>query len=174
VILFLLFTYVNYVHENWSWHAYRFALGFLWKNRCDSLLGRDRSRSLGTEGMEALPRWDSLTSCPRWLLNTTCGRPRAGELEDRPECVRPRRPWLCWSGAPVRTLRGSGFEPLMSRAVAGWQLGAPVSFASAGLLGSRLGRPLSCWSVVLWNQGHLWRPLSPSRSRVHWSVIAPF
>jgi hypothetical protein len=35
VILFLLFTYVNYMHENWSWHAYRFALGFLWKKRCD-------------------------------------------------------------------------------------------------------------------------------------------
>jgi hypothetical protein len=36
VILILLFTYVNYMHETWSWHAYRFALGFLWKNRCDS------------------------------------------------------------------------------------------------------------------------------------------
>jgi hypothetical protein len=31
VILFLLFTYVSYMHETWSWHAYRFALGFLWK-----------------------------------------------------------------------------------------------------------------------------------------------
>jgi hypothetical protein len=37
------------------------------------LLGRARSRSLGTEGAEALPRWDPSTSCPRWLLNTTCG-----------------------------------------------------------------------------------------------------
>jgi zona occludens toxin (predicted ATPase) len=35
VILFLLFTYVRYMHETWSWHAYRFAIGFRWKNRCD-------------------------------------------------------------------------------------------------------------------------------------------
>jgi hypothetical protein len=39
------------------------------------VLGRARSRSLGTEGAEALPRWDPLTSCPRWLLNMTCGAP---------------------------------------------------------------------------------------------------
>jgi hypothetical protein len=39
------------------------------------LLCRARSRSLGTEGAEALPRWDPSTSCPRWLLNTTCGAP---------------------------------------------------------------------------------------------------
>jgi hypothetical protein len=39
------------------------------------LLGRARSRSLGTEGTKALPRWDPSTSCPRWLLNTTCGVP---------------------------------------------------------------------------------------------------
>jgi hypothetical protein len=39
------------------------------------LLGRARSRSLGTEGAEALPRWDPSTSCPRWLLNTMCGAP---------------------------------------------------------------------------------------------------
>jgi hypothetical protein len=38
-------------------------------------LGRARSRSLRTEGAEALPRWDPSTSCPRWLLNTTCGAP---------------------------------------------------------------------------------------------------
>jgi hypothetical protein len=56
------------------------------------LLGRARSRSLGTKGAEALPRWDPSTSCPRWLLNTTCGRPRDGELEDRLECACPRRP----------------------------------------------------------------------------------
>jgi hypothetical protein len=37
------------------------------------LLGRTRSRSLGTEGAEALPRWDPSTSCPRWILNTTRG-----------------------------------------------------------------------------------------------------
>jgi hypothetical protein len=34
VIFFMLFT-LNYMNENWSWHAYRFALGFPWKNRCD-------------------------------------------------------------------------------------------------------------------------------------------
>jgi hypothetical protein len=39
------------------------------------VLGRARSRSLGTEGAEALPRWDPSTSCPRWLLNTTCRAP---------------------------------------------------------------------------------------------------
>jgi hypothetical protein len=39
------------------------------------VLGRARSRSLGTEGAEAFPRWDPSTSCPRWLLNTTCGAP---------------------------------------------------------------------------------------------------
>jgi hypothetical protein len=56
------------------------------------VLGRARSRSLGTEGAEALPRWDPSTSRPRWLLNTTCWRPRAGGLEDRLECARPGRP----------------------------------------------------------------------------------
>jgi hypothetical protein len=38
----------------------------------------------------------------------------------------------------------SGFEPLISRAFAGWQLGAPVFFTSAGLMGARSNRPLSC------------------------------
>jgi hypothetical protein len=37
------------------------------------MLGRARSRSLGTEGTKALPRWDPSNSCPRRLLNTTCG-----------------------------------------------------------------------------------------------------
>jgi hypothetical protein len=39
------------------------------------VLGRARSRSLGTEGAEALPRWDPSTSCPHWLLNMTSGAP---------------------------------------------------------------------------------------------------
>jgi hypothetical protein len=39
------------------------------------LLGRARSRSIRTEGAEDLPRWDPSTSCPHWLLNTTCGAP---------------------------------------------------------------------------------------------------
>jgi hypothetical protein len=38
-------------------------------------LGRARSRSLGTEGAEALPQWDPSTSYPRCLLNMTCGAP---------------------------------------------------------------------------------------------------
>jgi hypothetical protein len=41
----------------------------------EGLLGRARSRSLGTECAEALPRWDPSTSCPHWLLNMTCGAP---------------------------------------------------------------------------------------------------
>jgi hypothetical protein len=45
------------------------------ESACAGLLGGARSRSLGTEGAEALPRWDPPTSCPRWLLNTTCGAP---------------------------------------------------------------------------------------------------
>jgi hypothetical protein len=39
------------------------------------LLGGARSRSLGTEGAEALPRWDPPTSFPPRLLNMTCGAP---------------------------------------------------------------------------------------------------
>jgi hypothetical protein len=39
------------------------------------VLGRARSRSLGTEGAEAIPRWDPSTSYPRGLLNMTCGAP---------------------------------------------------------------------------------------------------
>jgi hypothetical protein len=39
------------------------------------VLGRARSRSPGTEGAEALPRWDPSTSYPRWFLNMTCGAP---------------------------------------------------------------------------------------------------
>jgi hypothetical protein len=45
------------------------------ENTYAGLLGRARSRSLGTEGVEALPRWNPSTSCPRWLLNTTRGAP---------------------------------------------------------------------------------------------------
>jgi hypothetical protein len=37
------------------------------------VIGRARSRSLVTEGVEALPWWDPSTSCPHCLLNTTCG-----------------------------------------------------------------------------------------------------
>jgi hypothetical protein len=37
VILFLYSLICHYMHETWSWHEYSYALGFLWKNRCDSL-----------------------------------------------------------------------------------------------------------------------------------------
>jgi hypothetical protein len=46
---------------------------------------------------------------------------------------------LIWGA--YRTLRGSGFEPLISRAVAGWQLGVPVLVTSAGFVGSHSSRP---------------------------------
>jgi hypothetical protein len=55
----------------------------------EGVLGRARSRSLGTEGAEALPRWDPSTPCPRWLLNMTCGAPSSWGLEGRLECARP-------------------------------------------------------------------------------------
>jgi hypothetical protein len=40
VILFLYTVICHYMHETWSWHAYMFALGFLWKNKCDRILHR--------------------------------------------------------------------------------------------------------------------------------------
>jgi hypothetical protein len=49
--------------------------GVVHENAHVGLLGRARSHSLGTEDAEALPRWEPSTSCPRWLLNTTCGAP---------------------------------------------------------------------------------------------------
>jgi hypothetical protein len=71
VILFLLFTYVNYMHENWSWHAYRFALGFLWKNRCDT-------RHLA---QPSSPRWcpSSFSALRQWMTNwLMCGSRSGG------------------------------------------------------------------------------------------------
>jgi hypothetical protein len=35
------------MHETSSWHAYSYALGFLWKNRCDNCLGGYQDRLLG-------------------------------------------------------------------------------------------------------------------------------
>jgi hypothetical protein len=49
--------------------------GLIHESACVRVLGRARSRSLGTNGAEALPQWDPSTSCPRWLLNTTFGAP---------------------------------------------------------------------------------------------------
>jgi hypothetical protein len=67
--------------------------GLVHKSACAGLLGGARSRSLGTEGAEALRRWDP----PRLAALTGSrtrhvGRPRAGGLEDRLECARPHRP----------------------------------------------------------------------------------
>jgi hypothetical protein len=38
VILFLYTLICHYMHDTWSRHAYRFVLGFLWKNRCDRVV----------------------------------------------------------------------------------------------------------------------------------------
>jgi hypothetical protein len=54
------------------------------------VLGRARSRSMGTEGAEALPRWDPSTSCPCWLLNTTCEAPSSWWTRG---LARMRTPW---------------------------------------------------------------------------------
>jgi hypothetical protein len=45
------------------------------ESACVGLVGRAQSRSLGTEGAKALPRWNPSTSCLRWLLNMTCVAP---------------------------------------------------------------------------------------------------
>jgi hypothetical protein len=37
VILFLYTIICHYMHETWSWHAYGYALGFLWKSGCDNM-----------------------------------------------------------------------------------------------------------------------------------------
>jgi hypothetical protein len=39
------------------------------------VLGRARSHSIGTEGAEALPRWDPSTSYPSLALNMNYGAP---------------------------------------------------------------------------------------------------
>jgi hypothetical protein len=54
------------------------------------VLGKARSRLLGTKGAEALPRWDPSASCPRWLLNTTCGAPSSWRSRGQ---ARMRAPW---------------------------------------------------------------------------------
>jgi hypothetical protein len=44
VILFLYSLICHYKHETWSWHAYRFALGFLRKSGCDIWVHRKRAQ----------------------------------------------------------------------------------------------------------------------------------
>jgi hypothetical protein len=66
-----------------------------------------------------------------------------------------------------------GFEPLISRAVAGWQLCASDFFASAWLEGSRVGSD----HESLISNSHVSRapvaPALPRGLRGHWSVFAP-
>jgi hypothetical protein len=45
VILFLYTLICHYVHETWSWHAYRFALSFLRKIGCDTRQSGKRASS---------------------------------------------------------------------------------------------------------------------------------
>jgi hypothetical protein len=67
VILFMYSLICHYMHETWSWHAYRFALGFLWKNRCDIGLGL----GVGCEGYNWLHEsWRS----GRWLRKNSSRR----------------------------------------------------------------------------------------------------
>jgi hypothetical protein len=101
---------------------------------CVGLLGGARSRSLGTEGAEALPRWDPPASCPRCLSNTTCGAPSSRRARGTARMRVPSSSLTLRSEAPVRTRRGSGFGPLISRAVRGGAWAAP-SFRVCGRRG---------------------------------------
>jgi hypothetical protein len=101
---------------------------------CVGLLGGARSRWMGTEGAEALPRWDPPASCPRWLSNTTCGAPSSRRARGTARMRVPSSSLTLRSAAPVRTRRGSGFEPLISRAVRGRAWTAP-SFCVCGRRG---------------------------------------
>jgi hypothetical protein len=107
---------------------------------CVGLLGGARSHSIGTEGAEALPRWDPPASCPRWLSNTTCGAPSSRRARGSARIRVPSSSLTLRSEVPVRTRRGSGFEPLISRAVRGGAWAAP-SFAFAAIEGSRRASP---------------------------------
>jgi hypothetical protein len=111
------------------------------------LLGGARSRSLGTEGAEALPRWDPPASCPCWLSNTTCGAPSSRRARGTARMRVPSSSLTLRSEAPVRTLRGSGFEPLISRAVRGRAWTAP-SFRVCGRRGVWASQPSRCWLLV--------------------------
>jgi hypothetical protein len=71
VILFLYTLLCHYMHETWSWHAYRYALGFLWKIGCDT--GRPSSPSLRCRRI-TLSCLSGLTSPPKTCRNTTSSR----------------------------------------------------------------------------------------------------
>jgi hypothetical protein len=75
VILYLLFTFVSYMHETWSWHAYRFALVFFLEKQVwhvvygDSGIFRGMPDSLHQGLSDSIPTrrflgtaWES---CPR-------------------------------------------------------------------------------------------------------------
>jgi hypothetical protein len=82
------------------------------------VLGRARSRSIGTEGAEALPRWDPRLAALVGLEHEVWG---ALELVSSRSRSNARALVIpdCQSEAPVRTLRVSVLEPLISRAFAG-------------------------------------------------------
>jgi hypothetical protein len=125
------------------------------------LLGGARSRSIGTEGAEALPRWDPPASCPRWLSNTTCGEPSSRWARGTARMRVPSSSLILRSEAPVRTRRGSGFEPLISRAVRGSVWAAP-SFAFAAIEGSGRASPRSAG----WQHSVAWVLVAPALLQV--------
>jgi hypothetical protein len=80
----------------------------------------DRDRGRGSS-----PSVGSPASCPRWLSNTTCGAPSSRWARGTARMRVPSSSLTLRSGAPVQTRRGSGFEPLISRAVRGGAWAAP-------------------------------------------------
>jgi hypothetical protein len=96
------------------------------ESACAGLLGWARSRSLGTEGAEALLRWDPPDYLPSLALeyNMWSALEPVGSRISSNACalVVPDSVNL---GHLFRTHRGSSSEPLISRDTAGWQLGAP-------------------------------------------------
>jgi hypothetical protein len=144
--------------------------GHVHGSACVGLLGGARSRSIRTEGAEALPRWDPPASCPRWLSNTTCGAPSSRRARGTARMRVPSSSLTLRFEAPVRTRRGSVFEPLISRAVRGGAWADP----SLRLRPSRgLGEPAleALVSSIVWH-GCLWHlpcfrqaPGRPSHAR---------
>jgi hypothetical protein len=139
---------------------------------CVGLLGGARSRSIGTEGAEALPRWDPPASCPCWLSNTTCGAPSSQRARGTARMRVPSSSLTLRSGAPVRTRRGSGFEPLISRAVRGRAWTAP-SFAFAAVEGSGQASPRGAWLVAQRGMGACGARFTSSRPRATLSRTCP-
>jgi hypothetical protein len=65
---------------------------FIHESTYAGLLGGARSRSLGTEARKLSLNGIPPTSCPRWLLNTTCGAPSSSlTLSIWGACSNPSR-----------------------------------------------------------------------------------